>query len=121
MRRRASLELLQRDGLVAEGVHVEVDASIVVQNKVADGIGALDGECVTVPVVHEPRIFGRDEVTSRLVGPQLSKFQLVTSPNSLQPCRVKEEAQSAENRAFPPFGSLCCVLLSQLTLYSKSE
>lgn len=114
MRRRASLELLERDGLVAESVHVEVDASVVVENEVADGISALDGECVAIPVVHEPRVFGRDEVASQLVGPQLSKFQLVMSPNSLQPCRcrVKEEAQSAEKRAVPPFGGLSCPVLS---------
>lgn len=73
MGRRASFELFERDGFVAERIHVEVDASIVVENEVADGIGALDRECIAIPVVDEPRIFGRDEVASQLVGPQLNK------------------------------------------------
>lgn len=64
MRRRARFELLKRDGLVTKSIHVEVDSAIVVENKVADGIGALDRECIAVPVFQEPRIFGRNEVAS---------------------------------------------------------
>lgn len=66
-----SFELLERNRVVAEGVHVEIDASIVVEDKVANGIGALDGERVFVPSIQEPRVFGLDEVAGGLVGPQL--------------------------------------------------
>lgn len=37
------------EGLVAKGVHVEVDAAVVVEDKVANGVGALDGKGVVVP------------------------------------------------------------------------
>lgn len=73
VRARAFLELLEGNRFVAEGVHVEVDAAIVVQDKVADGVGALDGEGIAVPVLDKPGVFGRDEVASRLVGPQLKE------------------------------------------------
>lgn len=49
-----SFELLERNRVVAVGVHVEINASIVVEDKVTDGIGALDGECVLVPSIQEP-------------------------------------------------------------------
>lgn len=49
-----SFELLERNRMVAVGVHVEINASIVVEDKVTNGIGALDGECVLVPGIQEP-------------------------------------------------------------------
>jgi hypothetical protein len=30
----------------------------VVENEVADGVCALDGECIIVPEVHEPGVLG---------------------------------------------------------------
>lgn len=44
--------------LDAHGVHVEVNAAKVVENEVADGVCALDGECIIVPEVHEPGVLG---------------------------------------------------------------
>lgn len=58
-------------GLVAVGVHVEVDAAKLVEDKVANGIGALDGEGVVDPGVDEPGVFFGEEFFGALVGPEL--------------------------------------------------
>lgn len=41
--------LVDREGLMTDGVHVEVNPAIVMKNKVSYGIGALDRERVGVP------------------------------------------------------------------------
>jgi hypothetical protein len=62
---------VQGDGRVAPGVGVEVDAAVVVEDEVANGVGALNGEGVVVPRVYEPGILGGDEVAGLLIGPVL--------------------------------------------------
>jgi hypothetical protein len=42
-------DLIDREGLVTDSVHVEVNAAIVMENKVAYGIGTLNREWVSVP------------------------------------------------------------------------
>lgn len=45
------------------------------EDKVSDGVCPLNGERVVVPKIQRPRIFGRDELASALVGPVLYKGQ----------------------------------------------
>lgn len=69
------LDLVDREGLVADGVHVEVNTAIVMKDKVAYGIGALDRKRVSVPGFQKPRVLGRQKLASSLVGPKL-EFKL---------------------------------------------
>lgn len=71
LKRTVGLDAMNGEALVAPGVHVEVDAAVVVQDKVANGVGALDGEDIVVPDVDEPWILGGDESARRLVSPKL--------------------------------------------------
>jgi hypothetical protein len=67
----AGLDLVEGNSLVTEGIHIKVNAAIVVEYKVSNSIGALNvkGECV--PSVKEPRVLFRDKDTSSIVGPVL--------------------------------------------------
>nr|POE76215.1 hypothetical protein CFP56_59694 [Quercus suber] len=56
---------------VAAVVHVDVDAPVVGEDEVADGVGALDGILVALEGLEEPRVLLRDEVCGALVRPQL--------------------------------------------------
>lgn len=56
---------------VAAVVEVDVDAAVVGEDEVADGIGALDGEVVAVEVGEGPGVFGCYEVAGFCVGPEL--------------------------------------------------
>lgn len=57
-------DLVEREGLVADSVHVKVNAAIVMENKVAYGIGTLNRKRVGVPGFHKPRVFGRQKLAS---------------------------------------------------------
>lgn len=52
-------------------VEIEVDAAVVVEDEVADGIGALDGEGVRVEGVEEPGVFRADELAGEVIRPEL--------------------------------------------------
>lgn len=65
--------LVEGDGPVARGIHVEIYAAIVVEDKVSNGVCSLDGEGVIVPGLQEPGVFGLDEVARRVVGPELQE------------------------------------------------
>lgn len=56
---------------VAAIVEVEIDTTIVGEDKVADGISALDWEFVVVEGLEEPRVFCSDELARGSIGPQL--------------------------------------------------
>lgn len=56
---------------VAAYVEVEVDAAVVVQHEVADGVGALDVVLVAVEGGEEPGVFVGDERARGLVCPEL--------------------------------------------------
>lgn len=71
VRRAVGLDLVEGDGPVAPGVGVEVDAAIVVEDEVSDGIGALNGERVVVPRIDEPGVLSLDEVACLFIGPVL--------------------------------------------------
>lgn len=71
MRLSIRFEEVERDGFVAQCIHVKIDAAIFMENEIANGICPLDGEGVVVPGIHEPGVLCCDEVTSQLVGPVL--------------------------------------------------
>lgn len=79
------LDLLERNGSIAECVHVEIHTTVVVENEVTDGIGALDVEWEVVPGVDEPRVLFGDEVAGFVVGPVLSRisFHVPAGLNSI--------------------------------------
>ncbi|KFY23859.1 hypothetical protein V491_02390 [Pseudogymnoascus sp. VKM F-3775] len=52
-------------------VEIKVDAAVVVEDEVADGIGALDGEGVGVEGVEEPGVSRADEFAGEFVCPEL--------------------------------------------------
>ena len=52
-------------------VQINVNATKVVQHKVSNCIGALDGIRVAIKRVEEPRILVGDEFAGLLVGPEL--------------------------------------------------
>jgi len=56
---------------VASIVQVNVDSTKVVEDKVANSIGALDGVGVAVESLEEPWVFLSDKLARLLVGPQL--------------------------------------------------
>jgi len=56
---------------VAAIVQIDVYAAIVVEDEVADGVGALDGVRVVFEGLVEPLVFVLDELQAGLVGPQL--------------------------------------------------
>lgn len=56
--------------LLAPDVEVHVDASVVVEDKVPDGVGALDRVGVAVERREEPRVMRGDELARRGVGPE---------------------------------------------------
>lgn len=56
---------------LAADVHVEVDAAVMVQNEVANRVRSLDRVRVAVKGRQIPRIACCDEVSCRLVRPQL--------------------------------------------------
>lgn len=45
----------------------------MIENKIANRVSALNRERVVVPGIQQGGVFGRDEVTSCLVGPELEK------------------------------------------------
>lgn len=51
-------------------VEVEVYAAEMIEDEVANGVGALDGPPVAVKGVEEPWVVFLDEVTGRFVGPE---------------------------------------------------
>jgi hypothetical protein len=71
--------LWENDGKVEEGIHgpltanveVDIDATIVMQNKIPDHVGTLDGIWVVVVGVEEPRVMFRNELPGRIVCPEL--------------------------------------------------
>ena len=78
--------LVDWEGLVAPSIHVEVDSPVVMQNKIANRVCTLDREGVVVPDIDEPGVLVGEEVTSRLVRPQLDRtvsevqYSLTTDP-----------------------------------------
>lgn len=65
------LDLVKRKCLVAPRIHVEIYAAVVIKNKIAKRVCALDWEGVIIPAIQKPRIIRCDEVASPLVSPQL--------------------------------------------------
>lgn len=59
-------------------VQINVNASKVVQHKVSNRIGALNGIWVAVERLEEPRVLVGDELAGLLIGPEL--FLLAISP-----------------------------------------
>lgn len=68
---RVGLYLVDGKGLIAPGVHIQVDPAIMIQNKIANRVCALYREGVVVPDVHKPGVLGGKKVASRLISPQL--------------------------------------------------
>jgi hypothetical protein len=75
----ADRDCLWEDDLVVEqgiesvktaDVEVEVNAAVMKEDEIADGVGALDGPLVAVKRAEEPRVMLLDEVTRRLVCPE---------------------------------------------------
>ena len=56
--------------LCAADVEIEIDATVVVEDEVAHGVGALDGVGVAVVCVEEPGVELGEEVVSRLIAPE---------------------------------------------------
>lgn len=56
---------------IASIIQVNVDSAKVVEHKVANRIGALDGVGVAVEGLEKPWVFGGNELARLLVGPQL--------------------------------------------------
>ena len=90
-------DVVNGEGLVAPHIHVNVDPTVVMQNKIANRVCALDGEGVVVPDIHEPRVlFGGNEVAlhlptrqsiARKNGQRLSKLDY---PHTKEPGRRKQ-------------------------------
>jgi len=59
------------EATVAAVVEVDVDAAVVGEDEVTNGVGALDGEVVAVEVGEGPGVFGCYEVAGFCVGPEL--------------------------------------------------
>jgi hypothetical protein len=57
-------------------IQVNVDSAKVVQHKVSNGIGALDGVRIAVKGLEKPWVFGTDELPRLLVGPELYAVSL---------------------------------------------
>lgn len=56
---------------IAYIIKVNVGSTVVCQNKVPDGVRALNGVLVSIERVHEPGVFLCDEVTGLFVCPEL--------------------------------------------------
>jgi len=56
---------------VAAIVQINIDTAEVVEDEVADGVGALDGVWVVLEGLVEPLVFILDELHASLIGPQL--------------------------------------------------
>lgn len=74
---RARFDLVQRKGLVAKGIHVEIYAAVVIENKIAEGICALDWKSVVIPAVQKPGVVRCDKVANQFVSPQLKMISHV--------------------------------------------
>jgi hypothetical protein len=61
---------------VTNVVKIYVDAAIVLECEIADGVGALNGIRIRVPGLCEPGIFGLDKVAGVLVGPELRELSV---------------------------------------------
>jgi hypothetical protein len=61
-------------GNAAYVVEINVDSAKVVQDKVADRVGALDGVGVAVERLEEPGVLVGDELARLLVGPELDEL-----------------------------------------------
>ena len=55
-------------------VQINIGSAIVGQNEITDRVCALDGVCVAVKGLEEPRIFGGDEVAGLFIRPQLEQW-----------------------------------------------
>lgn len=56
-------DFMDREGLVTPGIHIEVDPTVLMQNKISNRVCSLDGKGVVVPDIHEPRVFVGKKVT----------------------------------------------------------
>lgn len=59
------------EGAEALQVEVEEDAAVVVEDEIAERVGALDGEAVGEPVLEEPGVLERHELERRGVVPEV--------------------------------------------------
>ena len=56
---------------VAAVIEVDVDATVVGEDEVADCVGALDGLCVGVERGEKPRVLGCNQGAGLIIGPEL--------------------------------------------------
>ena len=57
------------EGSGASDVEVHIDAAIMVQDEVADGVCTLDGICIVVKGIEEPRVMLGDKLAGTGVCP----------------------------------------------------
>jgi hypothetical protein len=61
-------------------VEIDVDAAVESEHKVADCVGALDGEGVAVKGGEEPGVFCSNELAGFIVGPELFIISHLSPP-----------------------------------------
>ena len=90
-------------------VQVNVDATKVVQHKVSNRVGTLDGIGVAVERLEEPRVLVGDELAGRLVGPELVSLapSPTTAPVVVVPC-IRSPGADRCSSAGDPSSALEC-------------
>lgn len=63
--------------LVAKRVHVEIQAAVVEEDKIAERVGALDRKGVILPGLREPGVFLGQELAKGRISPVLDKSVIV--------------------------------------------
>lgn len=69
VRLAVGFDLVEGNSVVADCIHVKVETAKMVENKVSNGIGALDGEVEVIPNLNKRGVLGGDKVSRGLVGP----------------------------------------------------
>ena len=71
MRYIIGFDLVDWESFVAYGIHIKIDPAVVVENEIADSIGPLNREGITVPGFQEPGILDLEKSSSFIIRPKL--------------------------------------------------
>lgn len=92
-------------------VEVNVDAAKVVEHKVSDRVGALDGVGIAVKSLEEPGVFCGNELARLLVSPQLDgvsgRGDLLGAGWAKVPCTRSRGAGRCSSAGGPSSGRGC--------------
>ena len=73
-------------GMPTVEIHVQKDATVVIKNEVSQGIGLLNISPVGIPRFDKPRIVKDEEISARVIVPEVMLFEVRMKSETRVPC-----------------------------------